>query len=93
MPPDAPAPMTEAIANELMTARGLELHLTPVSAFQLAALLQLARRHPGVPPRLRETIDAFLRGVRGQFADCPAVLAALGAGDDPAQDVPAGSDA
>jgi len=61
--------------------RALELIILPASAFQMAALLQLALRHPEVPAHLRAPAQRFLAGVRAYFADCPAVLEALRRGD------------
>jgi hypothetical protein len=59
----------------------MELLLQPASAFQLASLLQLALRHPEVPATLRAVAARYLAGVRGYFADCPAILEALRRGD------------
>lgn len=64
----------------------MELVLRPASVFQLTALVQLARRHPGVTGPMRETSDRLLAGVRAYFADCPTVLAVVRRGDDPAED-------
>ena len=49
------------------------LGFKPETAFQLAAIVQLARRHPGMPPNLQATADKFLAMVRDYFADAPAV--------------------
>ena len=64
----------------------MELVCQPTTVFQLTGLVQLALRHPGVTPELRETADRFLAGVREYFADCPAVLNVIRRGDDPTQD-------
>jgi hypothetical protein len=61
--------------------------LQPVTAVQLAGLVQLALRHPDVPDNLRETSARFLESVREYFLEAPAVRAVLERGDDPSQDV------
>lgn len=71
----------ELEARSTVDGRPMELLLQPASAFQLAALLQLALRHPGVPANLRELAARYLAGVRSYFADCPAILEALRRGD------------
>ena len=65
----------------------MELVCQPITVFQLTGLLQLALRHPGVTPELRETGTRFLAAVREYFADCPAVLDVVRRGDDPAEDL------
>jgi hypothetical protein len=62
----------------------------PITAFQIAGMLQLALRHPDLSGELRDTAWGFLDAVREYFADCPAVLTILEAGDDPTQDVHVG---
>lgn len=68
----------------------IELVLQPTSAFRLCAILQLAKRHPDLPPDSREFIGAFLAHCRQYFAEAPAVLEMLRRGDDPDYDVPTG---
>lgn len=65
----------------------MEVVLRPMTAMQLAGLLQLACRHPGVSAEARATACVFVEAVREYFADCPLVLDVLRRGDDPAQDV------
>jgi hypothetical protein len=64
----------------------LELTLQPQSALQLAGVVQLALRHPGLQGVSRLAAERFLAGVRNYFADCPAVLEVLRRGDDPSED-------
>lgn len=64
----------------------MELVVRPVSAFQLAGLIQLALRHPHVSPEIRTTGEHLLGGVRHFFADCPTVLEVIRRGDDPHHD-------
>jgi len=81
------AAITDAMARELRAkAHDMEITFQPVSVFQLAALVQLALRHPDVGESLRETAQRFLAGVRGYFADCPTVLDVVRRGDDPHED-------
>ena len=51
------------------------------SAFQMAALVQLALRHPHVPPNVRVFGERFLVAARDYFADCPAALELMRRGD------------
>jgi hypothetical protein len=66
----------------------MELVLQPQSALQLAGVVQLALRHPGIADHTasRDAALRFLSGVRQYFADCPTVLEVLRRGDDPAED-------
>ena len=75
------ADLTRELEARSRDGRPMELLLLPASAFQMAALLQLALRHPDVPANLRPPAQRFLTGVRAYFADCPAVLEALRRGD------------
>jgi hypothetical protein len=79
--------MAEEIADLVIKGRPMELVCHPLTVFQLTGLIQLALRHPGVTPELRETAERFLVGVREYFADCPTVLAVVRRGDDPAEDL------
>jgi len=74
------------IAAELADLGPMALTLRPATVFALCGLLQLASRHPGVGDSGRVTIATFLAGARAYFADCPALLAALDDGDNPALD-------
>lgn len=76
------------LAAELATCEEpMVVGFEPFSAFQHAALLQLALRHPLLQASNREAAIRFIEAVREYFADCPIVLAVLDQGDDPAQDV------
>jgi len=79
-----------AAEMEALQGTPLGIALQPLTAFRLAALLQLALRHPDVPGDMRETAWRFLDSVREYFAECPTVTMMLEAGDDPTQDI--GSD-
>jgi hypothetical protein len=82
---DDEARLIKAMAAELerLELKGaMELVLRPASVLQMTALVQLACRHPGVTPAIRETADRFLVGVRDYFADCPAVLDVVRRGEE-----------
>jgi hypothetical protein len=64
----------------------MALTLQPQSALQLAGVVQLALRHPGLQGPNRLAAERFLAGVREYFGDCPAVLDVLRRGDDPTED-------
>jgi len=67
----------------------IEVVLRPVSAVQLAGLLQLALRHPRIMENDQSRLFAvtFIEHVRAYFADAPATLEILRRGDDPRYDV------
>jgi len=75
------------MARELEQHRALELVVDAAAVVELAGLIQLALRHPGVSAGPRKTAALFLSGVRAYFADCPAVLSVVRRGDDPSEDV------
>ena len=84
---DDEAALQKLFADEVFRkADDMELTLRPETVTQLVGLLQLACRHPGVGPHLRDTADRFIGGARAFFADCPAVLEVIWRGDDPAHD-------
>jgi|SRR5215831_18886509 len=87
--PDRPADdaLLLEVASELAARdQMMQLTLRPVSVFELAALIQLALRHPGVSDSVRKAGETFLIGARAYFAACPAVLEVIRRGDDPAHD-------
>jgi hypothetical protein len=59
----------------------LEFVLRPQTAIELAGLLQLAARHPDLPPTHRQTARAFVEHVRTYFRGAPAVTEALRRGE------------
>lgn len=61
---------------------GVELVLRPQSAFSLAAVLQLALRHPGLAGEPRQIAVTALAHIRAYFVHCPAVTEMLRRGDD-----------
>lgn len=66
----------------------LDLCLQPVSAVQIAGLIQLALRHPSLPVESAAATAGrrLLAGIREYFADCPTVLAVIECGDHPEYD-------
>jgi hypothetical protein len=80
------AEIIEALTAEILAKADAPMALTiaPSTAFQLAALVQLALRHPDLPPEPRATATRVLMAVREYFADCPTVLATLDRGETPA---------
>jgi hypothetical protein len=81
-----PEPTPEQLAAELADHAPMSLVLRAATAFQLAALLQLALRHPKVDGTNRQTAETFVEGVRQFLRDCPHVSAVLARGDDPRED-------
>jgi hypothetical protein len=63
------------------------LVLPPFATLQLAGLVQLALRHPGTKPDIRQTGEAVVDAIREHFVNAPATLEVLRRGDDPEQDV------
>jgi hypothetical protein len=76
------------LAAECDNRAPLTLVLRASSAVQLAGLIQLALRHPGVASKdhVRLTGITFLEHIRAYFADAPATLEILRRGDDPEYD-------
>lgn len=64
----------------------MEIVWRPASVFAFAAMVQLALRHPGLPPSSRDLAAKFLAAVRLHFADYPTVLDVIERGDDPSED-------
>jgi hypothetical protein len=65
----------------------MELVLHPVTAFQLAGLIQLALRQSDLSDELLDAGARFVHAVREYFADCPMVLDVIRRGDDPTEDL------
>ena len=78
------ATMAGELASKALTP--MEVVLQPVTVFQLTAVVQLALRHPAMPPETGDTARRFLTAVREYFADCPRVLDVIRRGDDPEED-------
>lgn len=55
----------------------LEFAIAPLNAMQLAGLLQLALRHPGVEPNTRLAAATFIKAVRFYFRELPAISEVL----------------
>lgn len=79
------ADLLARVADEIGTKheRGhvLALTLRPSTAFDLAGLIQLALRHPGLGVRLQQQGAQLVGAVRTFYGDSPGVLAVLAAGD------------
>jgi hypothetical protein len=71
----------DAMARELETYGTLELVLQPISALQLAGVVQLALRHPDLAGAPREAAIRFVAGVRAYFQTAPTVQAVIDRGD------------
>lgn len=79
----------KGMADELRDKQHpMEIVFHALTVVQLTGLVQLALRHPDVPPESRATAERFLAGVREYFADCPTVLSVIIRGDDPNEDRP-----
>lgn len=61
----------------------LTLVLQPESALMIAAMLQLALRHPELGTTNARFARTWLEHVRAYFSQAPAVLEVLRRGDDP----------
>jgi hypothetical protein len=75
------------LAAELSSMAPVNFAAPAAAVFQLVALVQLALRHPGVTPALRQVGELFVQGTAQRFADCPVASALIQAGNDPAADV------
>lgn len=85
--PETDPDITRRMASELEAIGPFEVVFAPLTVVQLAGLLQLALRHPGVRSMdVSASADRFLAGARAYFATCPTVLDMLNRGDDPTQD-------
>src|SRR5262245_11205296 len=72
-----------AIVDELTASRPpFDVTIEPHTAFALAAVVQLALRHPGANAAAVDAGQRYLAAVRRYFVDCPAVLEVLRRGDD-----------
>jgi len=79
--------MIEQMAAEMPHAGSLNLVMSPMEAFRLAGLVQLAMRHPQIGEDNFRAATWFVAHVKQHFAECPAVWHVLHMGDDPAHDV------
>jgi hypothetical protein len=86
---DTDEDLVELVGRELAQMPTLALSCKPVSALELAGLVQLALRHPNVSPHVRDAGRAFIEGIREYFraADALGAVELLRRGDDPAYDV------
>ena len=79
---------TAALTAELRVLAPMgPIGLRPETVLQLIALMQLALRHPRIPPEIRQTAETFIDAGREYFAHSPAVLEVIRQGDDPNEDV------
>jgi hypothetical protein len=88
---DDEALIREAVDALARYTQPIEVVLTPTSAFDLCALLQLALRHPGVKGRSRVAALEFIAHLREYFDDTPAILEMIRRGDDPSYDKQVGT--
>jgi hypothetical protein len=80
--------VTEALTRELRALAPMgPIGLRPETVLQLVGLLQLALRHPRVPPEIRQTAETFIDAGREYFSGSPTVLETIRLGDDPNEDV------
>jgi hypothetical protein len=75
------------MATELAARHPMELVMHPLTVLQLVGLVQLALRHPGISPDLREAGTRFVSAAHQYFADAPATLDVIRRGDDPREDI------
>jgi hypothetical protein len=84
--PETVFKLTQEMVGKMDRAHFMELVMKPDSAFHLVGLLQLALRHPDLPPVSRLLAHTFIDGAREYFADCPTILDVIRRGDDPGED-------
>lgn len=70
-----------AMVEELRDMDPMVLTMAAASALALAALVQLALRHPGVEGNNRAAGERYLARTRDYFDACPATLDILDRGD------------
>jgi hypothetical protein len=77
----------DLVARELLRVPNLALTLRAISALELAGLVQLALRHPNIPPQARDAGARILEGISAYFraSHATGVLELLRRGDDPNQ--------
>jgi hypothetical protein len=76
------------MVEELANREPFHLVLNATASVQLAALLQLVKRHPQLDANNRRTAIMIIEQVRAYFGGAPATLAAIRDGDDPSFDRP-----
>lgn len=82
--------ITAKLIQEMEGKSGpMEVMLQPSTAMGLVALVQLAMRHPDVPPKTRDMGLRFVAAASDYFADCPSTLEVIQRGADPSES-PAG---
>ena len=88
--PTSTTRLVAAMAAELAAKDGyLDVVLRPLSALQLAGLIQLALRHPhaAASEGHAQIASTVLAAVRAYFADAPAILEVLRRGDEPPRSI------
>lgn len=65
----------------------IDVAFAPRTLLQIAAMLQLAKRHPDIGETNRETADRFLAFAGEVFHNSPTLLECLRQGDDPDFDI------
>ena len=78
----------DALTREIPTLPPLEVTIQAQSAFQLCAILQLAQRHPDLPPNVRDFAQQITGKIREYFREHGAVatMRIIERGDNPAED-------
>lgn len=79
--------VTAVLIGEVQRLDPMEIAFAGATVFSLVGVLQLALRHPELPPGTRKTAETFIAAAREYFAGCPTVLECIRLGDDPAHDV------
>jgi len=74
------------MAEEILNHPPMELLLKPETVMTMIGVLQLATRHPNLPPNTRRFVEEFIDHARAYFAECPFVLQVIRMGDDPEYD-------
>ena len=81
-----------AVELQTLMRRGVSvtLELSPPDAYAVVGLLQMALRHPQIPPYPAHVARAVVDQIAYAFADAPFVRTTIAQGYDPAYDVPPG---
>jgi len=76
-----------ALTREIENLGPCEFVFSPQSMLRCIGLLQLAARHPRLSKDHQRFIRTFVEHGRKYFAQCPAALSVIEAGDDPRRDM------
>jgi hypothetical protein len=78
---DPDGPVVQEMIAEIEALPPLTFELQPETALYLAGLLQLALRHPQLPPHSRDMARSLLESIREYFATAPTLCEVLRRGD------------